>query len=317
MKHPGVMILFVLFAGVATAAPAPAPIPKPGSTFHDCAECPEMVVIPAGSFVMGAAVDEPGYFPIEGPQHKVTVKSFAAGKFDVTRGQWAAFVSATKRPAGKGCWSTEMKGDGKGFDWNHIGFEQDDSHPVVCLNWNDTQDYLKWLSARTGRTYRLLTEAEWEYAARAGSKTPYPWGPVADHEHANYGNTQFQTLGFKSGRDQWQFTSPSGSFPPNAFGLHDMNGNALQWVQDCLSANYVGLPNDGSANEADVVLAMPPELKELNGAKACTYRILRGGDWNNPADLIRSSFRNFGPPPGAPNGGATGSTSFRVAVSLN
>lgn len=317
MKSLAAASLAAFLTGAALAGASPLQPGKPGTTFRDCANCPEMVVIPAGTFTMGAPPDEPGYFVIEGPQHKVRVKSFAAGKFDVTRGQWAAFVADTKRAAGTGCWSTDMKGDGKEFDWNHLGFEQDDSHPVVCLNWNDTQDYVKWLSARTGRTYRLLSEAEWEFAARAGSTTPFSWGRLADHEHANYGNTKFQTLGFKSGRDQWQFTSPSGSFPPNAFGLHDMNGNALQWVQDCLSATYDGLPTDGSANEADVALVMPPELKELNGAKACTYHMLRGGDWNDPADMIRSGFRNFGPPPGAPNGGATGATSFRVAVSLD
>jgi uncharacterized protein (TIGR02246 family) len=167
--------------------------PLPGQTFRDCAGCPEMVVIPAGSFTMGSPVNEPGRFDIEGPQHGVSVRQFAVGKFDVTRGQWADFVSATNRETPRGCawtgrseikppWATDPDGS-----WRNLGFPQDDSHPVVCVTWNDAQDYVRWLSERTGHKYRLLTESEWEYAARAGTTTPYPWGSNASHDYANYG----------------------------------------------------------------------------------------------------------------------------------
>src|SRR4051794_31831168 len=139
---------------------------KPGQTFRDCANCPEMVVIPAGSFMMGAPVNEPGRYPEEGPQHKVTIKQFAAGKFDITKEQWAVFVKETRRPARGGCSYAALPGDtvkpwnpNPAANWNHIGFMQDSSHPVVCITWYDAQDYLNWLSKKTGVAYRLLTEA--------------------------------------------------------------------------------------------------------------------------------------------------------------
>jgi formylglycine-generating enzyme required for sulfatase activity len=155
-----------------TQAPA-----KPGKTFRDCQDCPEMMEIPAGSFMMGAPASEPGRDAIEGPQRRVSIRSFAAGKFDVTRGQWAAFVSATRRPTTEGCDYSgfEKKEDQAKASWSHLGFPQDDTHPVVCVTFADAQDYVRWLSAKTGKKYRLLSEAEWEYAARAGTSTTYPW----------------------------------------------------------------------------------------------------------------------------------------------
>ena len=114
--------------------------------------------------------------------------------------------------------------------WRKLGFAQNDDHPVVCVTWQDAQDYVHWLGQRTGHKYRLLSEAEWEYAARGGTTTAYPWGSSATHEYANYGAAECCS-GVASGRDRWLQTSPVGSFPPNAFGLHDMHGNVLQWVQ--------------------------------------------------------------------------------------
>jgi formylglycine-generating enzyme required for sulfatase activity len=284
-------------------------------TFHDCAGCPEMVVIPAGSFIMGSPADEPGFFMIEGPQRRVSIRQFAAGKFDVTRGEWAAFVLATKRFTPAGCaWSPSYKGEADA-SWQHLGFAQDATHPVVCVSWDDAQEYVRWLTQRTGRTYRLLTEAEWEYAARAGTTTPYPWGSAASHENANYGLDKCCGTGLASGRDRWVYTSPVGSFPPNAFGLYDMHGNVLQWVQDCFAPSYDGLPADGSAFETVLQLKLTGDLSEMSGTNSCAYRMLRGGDWGDPPAMIRSAFRNFGPPPGALVQG-TGGAGFRVATDV-
>lgn len=286
-----------------TAAKSAAAGLRPGQTFRDCPDCPEMLVIPAGSFTMGSPASEPGRDDWEGPQRQVSIRQFAVGKFDVTRGQWAAFVSATNRETHPGCvwtgrpikpqWAIDPEGS-----WRSLGFPQDDSHPVVCLIWNDAQDYVRWLSQRTGQKYRLLTESEWEYAARAGTTAPYPWGSDASHEYANYG-ADTCCSGLASGRDQWVNTSPVGSFPPNAFGLYDMHGNVLQWVQDCFANSYLGLPTDGSAYETVVQLKVTGRFSSMTGTSSCAYRMLRGGDWGDPPKMIRSAFRNFGPGRGA------------------
>ena len=274
----------------------------PGATFRDCEDCPEMVVIPEGDFVMGSPASEPGRFDEEGPQRQVHVRQLFVSKFDVTRGQWAKFVSAEQIGNGDGCAWSGLPGApidelNPAASWNHLGFAQDDNHPAVCVSWYDAQDYARWLTAQTGHQNRLLTEAEWEYAARAGTTTPFPWGPIASHEHANYGADECCSP-LITGRDQWINTSPVGSFPPNAFGLHDMNGNIMQWVQDCLSPSYEGHPTDGSAYEKDVLMTLTGELASLSGTTTCTYRVIRGGDSNNPPAFIRSAARNFAPAPG-------------------
>jgi len=295
------------FCAIVTLLAAPAamtgvPDMQPGATFRDCDDCPEMVVIPEGDFVMGSPASEPGRFDEEGPQRQVHISQFAASKFDVARGQWAAFVSAEQVGTGDGCAWSGLPGApidelNPSASWRHLGFAQDDSHPAVCVSWYDAQDYARWLSERTGHHYRLLTEAEWEYAARAGTTTPFPWGAIASHEKANYGADECCS-GLVSGRDQWINTSPVGSFPANAFGLHDMNGNVMQWVQDCLAVSYEGHPIDGSAYEKDVLMTLTGDLAPLSGTTTCTYRIIRGGDSNNPPAFIRSAARNFAPVPG-------------------
>jgi formylglycine-generating enzyme required for sulfatase activity len=295
---------------------------QPGSTFRECAECPEMVVLPAGDFIMGSAVSEKGREKEEGPERRVDIRRFAVGKFHVTRGQWASFVSATKRKTSGGCaWSRlpTAKGDepDASASWRDFGYPQDDAHPVVCLAFQDAQDYVGWLSGRTGHGYRLLTEAEWEYAARAGSTTAYPWGSSASHEQANYG-AETCCSGVTSGRDQWLYSSPAGSFPPNTFGLYDMHGNVMQWVQDCFASSYEGLPSNGSAYEEIRTLNLTGDLSFMTGMTSCSYRILRGGGWADPPAMIRSAARNFAPPPGATlqDYKSTG-TGFRVARSLD
>ena len=289
-----------------------------GETLRDCAECPEMVIVPAGDFMMGSPAGEPGRYEEEGPQRRVHIGQLAVGKFHVTRGQWAAFVAATKRETIGGCaWSglpsANQDQPDPSASWRDFGFPQDDSHPAACLTFNDAQDYARWLSERTGHHYRLLSEAEWEYAARAGSTAPYSWGSSASHEFANYGADECCSS-LATGRDQWVNSSPVGSFPPNAFGLYDMNGNIMQWVQDCFAASYAGLPTNGSAYEEVQALSFSGEMSVLNGTTTCSYRMLRGGDWNNPPDMIRSAARNFGPPPGGSlEDYKSSGTGFRVA----
>lgn len=279
-------------------------------------------MLPAGDFDMGSPASEPGRYDEEGPQRRVHIRQLAVGRFHVTRGQWTTFVSATNRDTSGGCaWSglPTAKNDepDASASWRNFGFAQDDSHPVVCLTFNDAQDYVRWLSNQTGHHYRLLTEAEWEYAARAGSTTPYPWGSSASHELANYGS-ETCCSGLAPGRDQWVNSSPVGSFPPNAFGLSDMQGNVMQWVQDCFASSYAGLPTDGSAYEEVRTLNLAGDLSSMNGTTSCSYRILRGGDSANPPAMIRSAARNFAPPPGSTlqNYKSTG-TGFRVAKTLD
>jgi formylglycine-generating enzyme required for sulfatase activity len=300
---------------------------KPGQTFRDCPDCPEMVVIPAGSFTMGSPASELGHGPfsevqlqLEGSLRVVHIQQFAAGKFDITRKQWAEFVSATNRATTGGCrWSGLPRApDSKIWDphpeatWKNHGYEQDDTHPVVCVTWQDAKDYVQWLSGKAGADYRLLTEAEWEYAARAGTSTAFPWGPTASHEYANYGTDTVAGVGFISGRDKWVTTSPVGAFPPNQFGLYDMHGNVLQWVEDCFSESYSGLPTDGSAYSSNVTLKMQTaRLSWMNGKSSCSFRICRGGDaWDHPP-LIRSASRNW-----ADANFSSAGFGFRVAKNL-
>ena len=279
-----------------------------------------MVVIPAGSFMMGSPDNEPGRYPEEGPQKQVSIKQFAAGKFDITKAQWAVFVKETNRPATGGCSWAYLPGDtGKPWNpnpaanWNHIGFKQDSSDPVVCITWYDVQDYVEWLNKKTGFAYRLLSEAEWEYATRAGATTAYPWGDTASHEYANYGaDSGFK--GLASGRDKWVNTSPVGSFPPNAFGLYDMIGNVNQYLQDCFENSYTNLPADGSAYKRDTTLNLTGDLSSMNGTNSCSYRMVRGGNYGDPPQILRSAYRNWAPGPGSTlKTYSSAASGFRVA----
>jgi formylglycine-generating enzyme required for sulfatase activity len=268
-----------------------------GKPFRDCPDCPELVTIPAGSFVMGAGSSEDKGFIEEGPQHRVSISSMSVSRFDITRGEWKAFVAATARKTESGCaYSGLPAEDTVKASWQHLGFAQDDRHPVVCITFQDAQDYATWLTQKTGHTYRLLSESEWEYAARAGTTTTFPWGLHASHEFANYGGDDHPGPGMASGRDIWIGTSPVGAFSPNAFGLYDMNGNVMQWLQDCFAPSYKALPTDGSAFQTNLlVTGMTGSLAAMNGTSSCSYRMLRGGDWGDPPSMIRSAFRNFAP----------------------
>ncbi len=248
---------------------------KPKDVFRECVDCPAMVVLPAGTFTMGSPDNEPGRFPDEGPQHDVRIaKPFAVGKFDVTKDEFAAFVRETNYDAGA--------------DWKNPGFTQTDSDPVVDVSWNDAKAYVAWLSKPTGVTYRLLSESEWEYSARAGTTTAYFWGASVGKNNANCD-------GCGSRWDDKQ-TSPAGSFAPNAFGLYDMSGNAWQWVEDCYRDSYQAAPSDGSPM--------------VSGE--CGQRVLRGGSWDDVPGYLRAANRLRGNPDNR-----NGITGFRVARTLN
>jgi hypothetical protein len=186
--------------------------PVAGREFRDCDACPIMVAIPPGKFLMGSPATEAGRFDHEGPQREVTIaKAFAVGKFEVTFDDWEACV------AGGGCQTNTSPGDrgwGKG------------ARPVINVSWNDAQDFVRWLSAKTGQTYRLFSEAEWEYAARAGTTTPFSFGATISTAQANYDGNHTYGGGVKG--EYREKTAPVGSFPANAFGLHDMHGNVWE-----------------------------------------------------------------------------------------
>jgi formylglycine-generating enzyme required for sulfatase activity len=212
-----------------------------------------MVVVPAGKFIMGSPPEEEGRDDSEGTQHEVTiVKPFAVSKFEVTFDDWDACVAYGDCPRV----SDSSWGRGR--------------RPVINVTWDDAQHYVAWLSRMTGRIYRLLSEAEWEYAARARTETAYPWGDEIGTNNANCN-------GCGSQWDNKQ-TAPSGSFAANAFGLYDMPGNAWEWVEDCFHPNYSGAPEDGSA---------------WRTGGDCTRRILRGASWYIRPDSLRSAHRGW------------------------
>jgi formylglycine-generating enzyme required for sulfatase activity/uncharacterized caspase-like protein len=213
--------------------------------YRDCAQCPEMVLIPAGTFMMGSEM-----FDFEGPVHKVSIaREFYIGRREVTFQEWDACADDG------GCnYRPDDHGLGRGM------------RPVTDVNWNDTAVYVAWLSRKTGHTYRLPSESEWEYAARAGSTSAYPWGKTVDKDRAN-------CIGCTP--DPPKKAVDTGSYPPNAFGLFDMAGNAAEWVQDCWAGTYRGAPADGSA------WARPE----------CRERVLRGGSFNNDPRYLRSAAR--------------------------
>jgi formylglycine-generating enzyme required for sulfatase activity len=306
-----VLILFTTI--LLTSVPAEA-APR---TVRDCRHCPELVAIPAGSFMMGSAADDALADGLEKPKRKVRVRAFWAGRFDVTRAEWAHFAAVTRRPTAKGCQWTGKSGMDSNNDaaWNDLGFPQTERDPVVCVSWTDARDYVRWLSRTTGKRYRMLSEAEWEYAARAGTRTAWSWGAASSHDRANHG-TEECCKGLAEGRDRWTFTSPGDAFPPNAFGLHDMGGNVLQYVADCFWPSHEGLPSDGRAFVTDRPIVASGDLKDLSGTPTCNFRVVRGGSWGDQRRWIRPAARSFAPPPGPGPDLAqyrSGGVGFRVA----
>lgn len=251
----------------------------------DAPAAPELVVIPPGEFVMGAPRSEPDSFEAERPQHQVRVGyPLAAGRFDVTRGEFAEFVAETHYDATPGgC----LGFNGKTFEqnarytWRNPGFPQTDEHPVVCVSWDDANAYARWLSAKTGKPYRLLSEAEWEYAARAGHSSEFWWGTNVE-AGCNFSNMAdvsakavFPYWGVVGCNDRHVFTSPVGAFPANPNGLYDISGNVWQWVADCWTRDYSHAPMNGSAQQHG----------------NCTVHVIRGGSWNDRPRGERLAYR--------------------------
>jgi len=246
---------------------------KSGDSFRECAkDCPEMVVVPAGEFMMGSRTDESDHYDNEDPLHPVTIaRPLAVSKFEVTFEQWDACVAVGS------CAHVPDSNMGRG------------KRPVINVSWDDVQQYMAWLSKMTGRPYRLLSEAEWEYAVRAGTTMAYSWGDEIGKNNANCNGCG----------SEWdsQRTAPVGSFAPNQFGLYDMHGNVWEWVEDCWHTNYEGAPNDGSAWIAQ---------------GDCDNRVVRGGSWSGYSVGLRSALRFWSSADDHSN-----DLGFRVARTLN
>ncbi len=256
---------------------------KPGAGktewFKDHEHGPDMVVVPAGSFTMGSPDTEPERSADESPQHTVTIaQPFGVGRHAITRGQFAAFVNNTGHTTEGG--ATVWKGDKWEHDpkgsWRTPGFAQDDTHPVVCVSWDDASAYAAWLCIQTGKAYRLLTEAEREYVARASTTTPFWWGGSITSTQANYNGNYTYAGGTKG---EWRkSTVPVGSFAANPWGLFNVHGNVWEWCEDDWHDTYNGAPADGSA--------------WLQGGDA-GKRVVRGGSWYLTPDILRSAYRNW------------------------
>lgn len=268
---------------------------------QDCTDCPRMVEIPAGTFTMGSPETERERRKYEGPRENVAVSRVALGETEITRAQYAAFVRDTARPDAPGCFTFGFLSFGDDFDtldpkasWRNLPFEQTDQHPVLCVSRQDALDYAAWLTHRTGHRYRLPSEAEWEYAARAGTTTIFPWG-TDENQGCAYANGGDPTLlraspkiqgvideSLRTGdpgarlmtcNDGSAYTSAVRHYRPNAFGLYDMIGNAWEWVEDCWSES---LPENGRAQTAGT----------------CEFRRVRGGCWNDYPEELRSARRS-------------------------
>ncbi len=309
---------WLLPAAVVTASCALQPADMPPS-FSDCAQCPEMVQLPAGDFLMGTAEDQRLIDPRtgkpatnDGPQHRVTLsEGFAIGRYEVTLAQFAAFVEATGYQSVDRCMEFSKPGSfaiRKDINWGNTGFRQGPEQPAVCVSYYDAEAYANWLAQLTDRNYRLPTEAEWEYAARGGATTVYHWGDdtAAACTYANVrtagadtiSNRQLEAdaeLGFPCD-DGYAQSAPAGSFRANGFGLHDMQGNAWEWVADCNHKDYVGAPADGSA-----------WLEE--SGKECRFGIIRGGSFLNLPERSSVTVRA-----GRPRSGGATNMGFRVAL---
>jgi formylglycine-generating enzyme len=268
-------------------------------SFRDCAGCPQMVTIPAGTFTAGSTPAETSRDAVtpllaarEQPQTAVTIaRPFAIGRFVVTRGEFARFAKETGYAPGPGCSHLESGPDNKwavspGRNWRNPGIPQTDRHPVVCVSYLDATAYAEWLSRKTGHRYRLPTGSEWEYAARAGASTARYWGDDRERacEYANvsgleraeaHGGPKADLSTFFPCRDGYVFTSPVGRFKPNAFGLYDVLGNVHQLTADCVAPSLATLPPDGGAIAGD-----------------CTSHIDRGGSWSNSPRYLRLASRH-------------------------
>ena len=306
-----------LFA-VLVASPFPAA--WSANEFQDCPSCPVMVNLPAGSFLMGTAIDDRLTDPRtgkpatnDGPQHKVSIDNpFAVGKYEITVDQFAAFVAATGYQTTGPCMEFSPEASfniSEDVDWDRPGFEQTGNAPVGCVSFFDARAYIAWLKDTTGENYRLPSEAEWEYAARAGSTGPYHWGDdrMQVCTYANVRSAGAHTISkrqLESDRidgfpcdDGMPLWSPAGNFEPNDFGLHDVQGNTWEWVADCNHKDYVGAPTDGSAWR-----------DETDSKDGCQFGVIRGGSYLNLVERSSVTVRA-----GRPQSGRATNMGFRVA----
>lgn len=273
-----IAVVFVAIAACICFAPAHAQERK-DREFQECRDCPLMVAIPAGRFVMGSPANEAGRFQNEGPQHVVSVRAFALGKYDVTSGEYLTFLAATGYQP-KPCdpiLQMQWHSPGNGVAWAPYD-EEPQRWPAACLDWNDANAWIAWLNAHVRSAhpelahpsgpYRLPSEAEWEYAARAGTTTPRWWGDAIGK-----GNADCNGCGSQWDDDE---LAPVDSFAPNPFGLYGTLGNVWQWTGDCWHDSYAGAPADGSAWKSG----------------ACDRQVIRGGSWDNLPVFIRSAARS-------------------------
>jgi formylglycine-generating enzyme required for sulfatase activity len=268
---------------------------------------PEMVAIRPGRFLMGSPESEPQRQSDERPRHGVTIRRpFALGRCEVRVAELAAFIDdtgyVTDAERGKGCYGWDADAGNWAqrpeLDWRNPGFEQDGDSPVVCVSWKDARAYAHWLALRTGRPYRLPTEAEWEYAARAGTLGPFWTGDCIHTDEANYdGSYDYNDCGAKTGLHR-QRTVAVGTLKANPWGLYGVAGNAWEWVQDCWHDTYEDAPFDGrgwgEGNSGD-----------------CARRVVRGGGWFNLPRNLRSAYRSWNNPDVA-----TLNVGFRLARTL-
>lgn len=274
-------------AASTTAAPAPPSQPSPArpaltprTLFRDCPTCAEMVVVPAGTYIMGSPAEEPERQPYESTLRVTFRRPFAVGRTAVTRAQYAAFVTETKRSS-TGCRTFEgeasqIRGD---RSWRNPGYVQGDDHPAVCVSFDDAKGFAAWLSQKTGASYRLLSEAEFEYVARAGTTTPFWWGRTISTDRANYNGDAFNNanayFGGPKGRSRGATVSVE-TFGANPWGLNIAQGNVGEWTEDCFEfSDNADNPADGSARRRGT----------------CAWRVTRGGNWRSLPSAVRSAFR--------------------------
>jgi len=315
----GAIILAATGTLASCATRSQAPGDAPGTEFRDCDVCPIMVSVPAGRFLMGTAerdrlIDPRTGKPAknDGPQHEVWIKApFAVGKFEVTVAEFRAFVADTGHVTTEGgCMEFSPPASftiSDDFDWDKPGFEQAENAPVGCVSYFDARVYAEWLHERTGQEYRLPSEAEWEYAALAGTTGPYFWG-TANSLACSYANVRSpgahtiskrQVEADKKGfpcDDDYALVSPAGSFYPNAFGLYDMQGNVWEWVIDCNHKDYTGAPTDGSA-----------WIDDIDAQRGCQFGVIRGGSYLNLVERSNTTVRA-----GRPQSGRATNMGFRV-----
>ena len=290
-------------AGAPHAWAAGAAVPR---EFRDCADCPEMIEIRPGRFLRGSTESEALAEGTpdrdarnERPQSTVSItRPFAVGKHEVTRGEFARFAAETRLAPTTDCLSWDRANRRWGRfpgerSWRNPGFEQTDQHPVVCINWPEARAFADWMAARTGKPYRLMTDAEWEYVVRAGTPGRRWFGDgrdrvcefanVSDQDKARELGQQDDPAQVFACRDGYVFTAPVGRFKPNPWGVYDLFGNAWEWTEDCFGRSYEGAPVDGSARQAAA-------------GQPCAERVMRGGAWHADPFYIRAAKHDFAPP---------------------